>query len=158
LGARDSLRLEASYPLHGHELGEEVTALESGLGWIVKPDGRAFIGKEALARQRAAGVPRALVGLIIDDPGIARHGDAVCDLEGRQVGVVTSGTKTPTVNRAIALALVATEHATPEIPLRVKVRERMLACHTVKLPFYSALKPSRHSTPLPVQPPSSMAG
>lgn len=136
LGARDSLRLEACLPLHGHELGEEFSAFESGLGWIVKLDKGEFIGREALAAQKRAGAPRALCGFFVEDAGIARHGDKVFDDTGREVGVVTSGTKTPTVDRALGLALVAREASAVDTPLSVEVRGRRLRCRVVKRPFY----------------------
>lgn len=141
LGARDSLRLEAALPLHGHELGEEITALESGLGWIVKLDKGDFIGRKALEVQKSAGVPRKLVGFALDDAGIARQGDKVADTVGNtEVGVVTSGTKTPTVNKAIGMALVASAHCALGASLSVTVRGRSIRAHVVPLPFYKREK------------------
>lgn len=140
LGARDSLRLEAALPLHGHELGEDITALESGLGWIVKFDKGEFIGRDALLKQKNQGVPRKLVGFYIDGAGIARQGDTVATTNGEQIGVVTSGTKTPTVNVALGMALVATPHAALDTKLSLVVRGRTIAGHTVALPFYKRSK------------------
>jgi aminomethyltransferase len=140
LGARDSLRLEASYPLHGHELTEDISALESGLGWIVKFDKGEFIGREALLAQQANGVPRALVGFELDDLGIARQGDLVQTLSGDQIGVVTSGTKTPTVNKAIGMALISAARATLGEKLSLVVRGRPIAGHIIPLPFYKRSK------------------
>lgn len=137
LGARDSLRLEACYPLHGHELGTEISAIESGLGWIVKPDKGDFIGRDVLARQKESGAPRALVCFILDDPGIARHGDQVADASGNIVGVVTSGTKTPTINRAIGMALIRAEFKkSGGEGMQILVRGRALKAHMVPKPFY----------------------
>ena len=141
LGARDSLRLEACYPLHGHELADDVLALESGLSWIVKFDKGDFIGKQALLSAKAQGCRRALIGFFVDEPGIARHGDKLYlqDAESgpdREIGWVTSGTKTPTVNRALGLALVDHEYAKVGAVFSVDVRGRRLRCHAVEKPFY----------------------
>lgn len=140
LGARDSLRLEAAMPLHGHELGEDISALESGLGWIVKFDKGNFIGRDALLKQKEAGVPRKLVGFFLDEAGIARQGDLVSLSDGTQIGVVTSGTKTPTVNKALGMALVETAHTALDIKLSFVVRGRAIAGHVVQLPFYKRSK------------------
>jgi aminomethyltransferase len=140
LGARDSLRLEAALPLHGHELSEDITALESGLGWIVKFDKGDFIGKEALLTQQAAGLPKKLVGFYLDDAGIARQGDTVATPEGTQIGVVASGTKTPTVNKALGMAFVETPYTELDTKLTFVVRGRSIAGHVVPLPFYKRSK------------------
>jgi aminomethyltransferase len=141
LGARDSLRLEAALPLHGHELGEDITALESGLGWIVKLDKGDFIGRDALVQQEQAGVPRKLVGFVLDEAGISRQGDIVKSVAGDvEVGVVTSGTKTPTVNKALGMALVSSSCGALDTELKVLVRGRSIAAHVVPLPFYKRSK------------------
>lgn len=141
LGARDSLRLEAAYPLHGHELAPDISALESGLGWIVKFDKGDFIGRSALLPQKENGPARKLVGFYLDGAGIARQGDGVA-LAGSEelVGVVTSGTKTPTVQKALGMALVARQHAALNTPISVVVRGRAIAGHIVSLPFYKRAK------------------
>lgn len=140
LGARDSLRLEAALPLHGHELAEDITALESGLGWIVKFDKGDFIGKEALLKQREAGLAKKLVGFYLDEAGIARQGDTVATPDGTHVGVVASGTKTPTVNKALGMAFVETPYTALDTKLTVVVRGRSIAGHVVPLPFYKRSK------------------
>ncbi len=140
LGARDSLRLEAALPLHGHELSEDITALESGLGWIVKFDKGDFIGKEALLTQQAAVLPKKLVGFYLDEAGIARQGDTVATPEGTQIGVVASGTKTPTVNKALGMAFVETPYAALDTKITFVVRGRAIAGHVVPLPFYKRSK------------------
>ena len=141
LGARDSLRLEAAYPLHGHELSPEISALESGLGWIVKFDKGDFVGRAALLVEKERGSARALIGFFLDDAGIARQGDTIT-IPGSQtpVGIVTSGTKTPTVQRALGMALVATPHAANNTSIAVVVRGREIAGHIVPLPFYKRAK------------------
>lgn len=136
LGARDSLRLEACLPLHGHELGDDISAYESGLGWIVKLDKGEFIGRAALAKEKSEGSKRALVGFYVDDPGIARHADKIFDLSGREIGVTTSGTKTPTVNKALGMGLVETSYSKEGTEFFVEVRGRKLKAHVVKRPFY----------------------
>lgn len=135
LGARDTLRFEVCYCLYGHELGEDVSPLEAGIGWAVKLKKERFVGREALVRQKDAGVPRRLVCLQLDDRGIARQGAQVL-AQGRPVGRVTSGTFSPTLQRALAMALVET--ATPDGTLAVDVRGRELSCHTVAFPFLQA--------------------
>ncbi len=105
LGARDTLRLEAGLPLYGHELGPEIGPIEAGLGWAVKLGKGRFVGAEALARQRAEGPSRRVIGLRLAGRGIARAGYPVKGPEG-VVGRVTSGTRAPTLGAAIALALV----------------------------------------------------
>jgi aminomethyltransferase len=139
LGARDTLRLEAAYPLHGHELSEDDSAFESGLGWIIKLKKGAFTGSQALESVKAAGIPNRLVGFVLEDAGIARHGDVVVSDSGQPVGVVTSGTKTPTVERAIGLARVPRVLAEVGSPLSISVRGRALRATVVKTPFYSRL-------------------
>jgi aminomethyltransferase len=135
LGARDSLRLEAAYPLHGHELSEETPALESGLGWIIKFDKGDFIGRDALLKIKEQGPARKLVGFVLDEAGIARQGDTL-QVGGAEVGVVASGTKTPTVNKALGMAFLKASLATPETKVSVVVRGRSIAAHVIPLPFY----------------------
>jgi aminomethyltransferase len=137
LGARDSLRLEAALPLHGHELAPNVSALESGLGWIVKFDKGEFIGRAALLKEREQGLARKLVGLFLTDNGIARQGDGVSTADsGAVIGVVTSGTKTPTVQRALAMALIDSKCSAVDTKVMCVVRGRSLSATVVPLPFY----------------------
>lgn len=137
LGARDSLRLEASYPLHGHELGDDITAIESKLGWIVRPEKKGdFIGRAMLEKQKKEGAPRSVVGFFVDDPGIARQGDKVFSGSGVEVGAVTSGTKTPTLDRALGLALVKSDQAKVGTEIFFEVRGKKLKGHVVATPLY----------------------
>lgn len=141
LGARDSLRLEAAYPLHGHELGTDISALESGLGWIVKLDKGEFIGRAALLAEKERGVARKLIGFVLDDAGIARQGDPVVDPSSqREIGIVTSGTKTPTIQKALGMALVSSDHAATDARIAVSVRGRAIQGRIVPLPFYKRTK------------------
>lgn len=141
LGARDTLRLEAGLALYGHELGRDISPLEAGLGWAVKLDKGEFIGRAALAAQREVGPPRELIGLALVDKGIGRAEYPV-RAEGRQVGVVTSGTRSPTLRRAVALALVDREWV--DADLSIEIRGRAAAAERVKLPFYRRSTPGRN--------------
>ncbi len=136
LAARDTLRFEVCYCLYGHELREDITPLEAGISWAVKMKKKGgFMGREALLTQREQGVPRRIVCLELDGKGIARQ-DARILVDGRDVGYVTSGTFSPTLKKALAMALV--EKELPEGELVVDVRGRHIPCHTVAFPFLSA--------------------
>ena len=134
LGARDTLRLEAALALYGNDIDDTHTPWEANLGWIVKMKKGDFIGKDALAAQKETGVVRRLTGFEVTGRGIARHGYAV-QLDGES-GIVTSGTQTPTVGKAIGLAYVPTGRVTPGTPLAIDVRGRSVAAHVVPTPFY----------------------
>jgi aminomethyltransferase len=139
LGARDTLRLEAAMPLYGHELTEETDPLQAGLTWAVKLDKGDFIGREAiLARQKDVTRP-VRVGLELEGKRAAREGAIV--LHGdRAIGRVTSGTFTPTLNKAIAMAYVSPAHAAVGGNLEVEVGRSRLPGRVVPLPFYSRAK------------------
>ncbi|RPH95402.1 MAG: glycine cleavage system aminomethyltransferase GcvT [Lysobacterales bacterium] len=131
LGARDTLRLEAGMNLYGQDMDEDVTPLESGLAWTVAMgDPRAFIGRPALERQQAAGLRRQLVGLLLEGRGVLRHGQAVTTPAGP--GIVTSGSFSPTLQRAIAFARVPVR-AGPSCT--VDVRGKDLPARVVRPPF-----------------------
>jgi len=134
LGARDTLRLEKGYALYGHELSPQISPLEAGLGWIVKLDKGDFVGRDALLRQQAAGIPRRLVALLMEERGIPREGYPVFAGE-QSVGIVTSGTMSPTLKAGIALALVESSYAVLGRELLVGIRERKLRAKIVKPPF-----------------------
>lgn len=138
LGARDTLRLEACYPLHGHELGDDISALESKIGWVVKFDKGDFIGREALLKEKSdsKNIKRTLVGLMAEDNGVFRHGDKVQSIDGKNIGIVTSGTKTPTVNKSLGLALIESQFSNLGTILTVEVRGRFIKCQVAKIPFY----------------------
>ena len=135
LGARDSLRLEAALCLYGHELTDEHTPFEAGLDWVVKLDKADFVGKEALLRQRAEGVKRKLVGFTLEDRGIPRSGYPVLH-EGKEVGVVTSGTMSPTLKKPIGLAYVPAELASVGSTFEVKIRDKAAKARVIETPFY----------------------
>jgi aminomethyltransferase len=131
LGARDTLRLEAGMALYGQDMDESVSPLEAGLAWTVAFDeGRDFIGRGALDKQVAGGVPRQTIGVVLDDKGVLRHGQAVHTAAG--VGEILSGTFSPTLGRGIALARVPAG-ALGEVT--VDMRGRMLPLRVVKYPF-----------------------
>jgi aminomethyltransferase len=136
LGARDSLRLEMAYRLYGNDMDEQTTPLEAGLAWVVKLDKGEFVGREALRRQKEAGVQKKLVGFTLTEPGIARHGHPVVQ-GGKPVGVVTSGTKSPSLGTAIGLAYVPAALAGEGSAFSVEIRGRPVAARVVKTPFYS---------------------
>jgi aminomethyltransferase len=136
LGARDTLRLEAGMPLYGNELDRTTTPYDAGLDRVVKLDKPGdFVGGEALARVARDGPSRRLVGLIVTGRGIARHGYPVLR-DGKHTGVVTSGTHSPTLGRAIAMAYVAPGDVQPGTILDVEIRDQAVAAQVVSLPFY----------------------
>lgn len=134
LAARDTLRLEMGYCLYGNDLSDETTPLEGGLGWITKFT-KNFTASELLKEQKAAGVQRKLVGFEMADKGIPRNGYEICDEAGNSIGVVTSGTQSPSLGKAIGLGYVKTGFTAFDTPLFIKVRDRLLKAKIVKLPF-----------------------
>jgi len=134
LGARDTLRLEMKYALYGHELSEQISPLEAGLGWITKLEKPSFVGRDALLRQKEAGVPRRLIGFTMTESGIARAEYPVFAGD-EEIGVVTSGTMSPTLRVGIGLALVKPEHAAVGTKLQVGIRNRKIGIEVVKTPF-----------------------
>jgi aminomethyltransferase len=131
LGARDTLRLEAGMNLYGQDMDETITPWEAGLAWTVSLDeGRDFIGRAALEKQKAAGVPRAMVGLVMDEKGVLRHGQRVVTPQGD--GEILSGTFSPTLGKAIAFARVP---AAASGNAEVDIRGKLVAVRLVKYPF-----------------------
>ena len=138
LGARDSLRLEVGYALYGNDLDEEHTALESGLGWITKFDKGAFVGRDALVGQKAAGVRRKLVGIKLEGRGFPRPGYEVAAPDADEtIGVLTSGTVSPILGYGIAMGYVAADHAKVGSPVRVNLRGRFIDATVKRPPFYT---------------------
>ena len=140
LGSRDTLRLEAGMPLYGNELGRDMNPYEANLGRVVKLDKGEFMGRAALAAVQQAGPARKLVGLVMRDNAIARHGYAV-RVDGQEAGVVTSGTASPTLGEPIAMAYLPAASASVGGDVEVVVRERPHRAEQVKLPFYKRPKP-----------------
>jgi aminomethyltransferase len=136
LGARDTLRTEMGYPLHGHELGPDISPLQAGVAWAVGWSKPAFWGRSALLAERERGPVRLLRGLRASGRGIPRPGMAVVGADGARVGEVTSGTFSPTLRTGIALALVDTAAGVPDGgELTVDVRGRPQPVHVVRPPF-----------------------
>jgi aminomethyltransferase len=137
LGARDSLRLEVGYPLYGNDLDDQHTALESALGWIVKPGrGEPFIGEEALVAQKAEGVKRRLVGVRFPGRAFPRPGYPLV-VDGVEVGTVTSGTLSPSLGEGIAMGYLPVEFASPGQAVAVRIRDRDLPGTVARPPFYT---------------------
>lgn len=140
LGARDTLRLEAAMALYGQDIDDTTTPLEAGLGWLVHLDNKGdFIGRPILEQQKQAGVQQRLVGLQMQGRAIARHGYPVFH-DGKPVGEVTSGTQSPTLGQAIALAYVPTALSKPDQSLEVEIRGKRYPAIVVKKPFYRRAK------------------
>jgi len=138
LGARDTLRLEMGYPLHGHDISPTITPVEAELNWIVAMKKGEFIGRAAIERQQREGVSRKRVGLVMIDPGIPRDHFKVFAPHGE--GVVTSGTKTPSLDAAIALAYVPVADAAAGTVVEVEIRGSRKKARVQKWPFYKAGK------------------
>lgn len=142
LGARDTLRLERCMRLYGNEMDETVTVLEAGLGWIVNWNKPAFLGRDVLQEQRERGVTRRIAAFEMTDRAIARHGHVV--LRGDQpCGVVTSGTQTPFLQKAIGMALVPVDMTEVGCELVIDVRGRKAAARVVAEPFYDRKRDGR---------------
>ncbi len=136
LAARDTLRLEAAMRLCGSDMDADTTVLEAGLGWIVAWKKGEFQGAEVLRQQKAGGLKRRLVGFEMRDRAIARHGYPVMR-DGRQVGVVTSGTQTPFLRKAIGMAMVPVGTTTVGTTLEIGIRGRVVPAEVVTEPFYT---------------------
>jgi aminomethyltransferase len=156
LGARDTLRLEAALPLYGHELDDHTSPLAAGLARFVKLDGEDFLGRSYLVHEQEQGAPRRLVGLKMRGPGIARQGYPVV-FEGATVGIVTSGTHSPTLGAAIALAYVSAPLAALGTLLAVQVRGRAVPAEVVPTPFYRRARPEPAPAPVSEGMPPSAA-
>lgn len=136
LGARDSLRLEMGYALYGNDLDEDHTPLEAGLGWITKLDKGDFVGREALAAQKERGVERRLVGLRLTERGFPRPGYGIAK-DGDVLGVVTSGTSSPSLGEGIAMGYVPVGWAKPGTEVAVVIRGKPVAALVQRPPFYT---------------------
>jgi len=134
LGARDTLRLEAALPLYGQELDDDTSPLAAGLERFLDLEAGGFIGADAIARDRDAGLEHRLVGFVLQERGVARAGCAVA-AEGKTIGRVTSAGPSPTLGKSIGLAYVPTERAKPGSRFQVVVRERELQAQVVDTPF-----------------------
>ena len=134
LGARDTLRLEMGFCLYGNDLDDTTSPLEDGLGWITKLS-KSFTNATALADQKAARLQRKLVGFEMIDKGIPRHGYEIKNQEGQSIGVVTSGTQSPSLNKAIGLGYINAAFTTLDTIVHIQVRDKQLKAKVVKVPF-----------------------
>lgn len=139
LGSRDVLRLEAGMCLYGNDIDETTTPLEARIGWVVKLEKGDFLGREALAKQKAEGVKRLRVGMKILDRGIARAGHEILK-DGKLIGKVTSGTLSPLLGYSIATGFVPKEYFNEGEKVEIRVRDKTLAAEIVKMPFYDTSK------------------
>lgn len=134
LGARDTLRLEMGFCLYGNDIDDTTSPIEAGLGWITKFT-KNFINSEALLAQKNNGVSRKLVGFEMIDRGIPRHGYEIKDTAGNTIGVVTSGTQSPSLNKAIGMGYVKTEFSKPDTEIFIQIRDKGIKAKVVKIPF-----------------------
>jgi len=134
LGARDTLRLEMGFCLYGNDIDDTTSPLEAGLGWITKFT-KDFVDKDKMQTLKEKGVARKLVGFEMIDRGIPRHGYPIVDASGNNIGVVTSGTQSPTLNKAIGMGYVKTVFAKPDTEIFVQIRDKNIKAKVVKIPF-----------------------
>jgi aminomethyltransferase len=134
LAARDTLRLEMGFCLYGNDIDDTTSPLEAGLGWITKFT-KDFTSKYFFEKQKSEGVKRKLVGFEMIDKGIPRHGYEIKDAAGNKTGYVTSGTQSPTLQKAIGLGYVGAEFASIDSEIFISVRDKLLKARVVKLPF-----------------------
>ena len=136
LGARDTLRLEKGFCLYGNDIDDTTSPIEGGLGWITKfAEGKDFIDRALMEKQKAEGVTRKLVGFRMIDRGIPRHGYKIAAADGEEIGHVTSGTMSPCLKVGFGLGYVKPEYAKPGTEVAVVIREKPLRAEVVKIPF-----------------------
>ncbi|MHB1021543.1 MAG: glycine cleavage system aminomethyltransferase GcvT [Acidobacteriaceae bacterium] len=141
LGARNTLRLESAMALYGHEISETINVFEANLGRYAKLEKGNFVGRDALLAVQSAGGPtRKLVGLEMLERGIGRDGYPVCSLEGKEIGVITSGSPAPFLKKNIAMAFVPVEYAALDTEVAVQIRGQLVKAKVVPTPFYKRLK------------------
>ena len=134
LGARDTLRLEMGFCLYGNDIDDTTSPMEAGLGWITKFT-KEFNSKEIFEKQKEKGVTKKLVGFEMIEKGIARHDYEIKNFEGANIGRVTSGTQSPSLNKAIGMGYVETKYAALDTEIFIKVRSTLLKAKVVKIPF-----------------------
>jgi len=135
LAARDTLRLEMGFCLYGNDISDTTSPLEAGLGWITKFN-KDFTNSENLKKQKEAGVSRKLVAFELTERGVPRHDYEIVDADGNVIGIVTSGTMAPSLNKGIGLGYVTTEHSAIDSNIFIRIRKNDVAAKVVKLPFY----------------------
>jgi len=134
LAARDTLRLEKGFCLYGNDIDDTTNPIEAGLGWITKFT-KDFTNRSFIESQKKNGVSRKLVGLEMVDRGIPRHGHIIHNSEGKEIGIVTSGTQSPTLGKAIGMGYVATAHAAIGSEIFIMIRDKAIKAKVVKMPF-----------------------
>lgn len=134
LGARDTLRLEMGFCLYGNDIDDRTSPLEAGLGWITKFT-KDFTAREIFEKQKAAGLTQKLVGFEMIDKGIPRHDYEIRNAAGEVIGRVTSGTQSPSLQKAVGLGYVSTSHAALDSEIYIAVRDKQLKAKVVKVPF-----------------------
>ncbi|MCX6182659.1 MAG: glycine cleavage system aminomethyltransferase GcvT [Bacteroidetes bacterium] len=137
LAARDTLRLEMGYCLYGNDINDSTSPIEAGLSWITKFS-KSFVNSEALKNQKEKGVSKKLIGFELVDKGIPRHDYEIVNADGKNIGIVTSGTMSPTLKKSIGMGYVSTELSTLNSEIYIKVRDKNLKAKVVALPFLSS--------------------
>ena len=137
LGCRDTLRFEVGLPLYGDELSEAITPIMAGLGMFVKLNKEEFIGKEALAKQKAEGPAKKLVGIELADKAIPRHGYTVLNMAGEPIGEVTTGYHALSVDKSICMALIDAQYAPLDTEVQIQIRKKVFPGKVVKKQFYN---------------------
>jgi aminomethyltransferase len=138
LAARDTLRLEMGYCLYGNDIDDTTSPLEAGLGWITKFN-KPFTNSEALKVEKAEGPKRKLIAFELNERGIPRHGYDIVDRQGNKIGIVTSGTMSPSLNKGIGLGYVPAHLAEIESTIYIQIRKHNIPATIVKLPFYKGV-------------------
>jgi aminomethyltransferase len=137
LAARDTLRLEMGYCLYGNDIDDTTSPIEAGLGWITKFN-KKFVNSEALKQQKENGVTRKLVGFEMTEKGIPRHGYKIFNPNGNEIGIVTSGTMSPSLGKGIGMGYVAAGNDKAGTGILIEVREKKIQANVVRLPFYKS--------------------
>ena len=137
LGARDTLRLEMGFCLYGNDINDTTSPIEAGLGWITKFT-KEFTNSKALLDQKENGVAKKLVGFEMIDRGIPRHDYEIADASGNMIGVVTSGTQSPSLNKAIGMGYVPTAFSKADSEIFIMIRDKAIKAKVVKMPFYKS--------------------
>jgi aminomethyltransferase len=135
LACRDTLRLEMGFCLYGNDINDKTSPLEAGLGWITKFS-KDFVNSDYLKQQKEDGVSKKLIGFELIDRGIPRHDYEIVDAEGNNIGIVTSGTMSPSLNKAIGMGYVKKEYAKVDSEIYISIRNKNIKAKVVKMPFY----------------------
>jgi aminomethyltransferase len=135
LGARDTLRLEMGFCLYGNDINDTTSPLEAGLGWITKFN-KEFTNSANLKKQKEAGVTKKLVGFEMQERAVPRHDYEIVDATGNAIGIVTSGTMSPSMNKGIGLGYVSSEFSGVDSDIFIRIRKNDVPAKVVKLPFY----------------------